>query len=217
MTMSHAMSETAGVDDGRLTELAEVTRAYARYSRSAGGLSLVIGGVLCLAAYFIGALADLGQAMRFLLAGTPLLWIVSKVALTQWLYQRHGRVKEAVSRSDRLWHIGFTAFTAAVSAGIVIFVFTRGGLGLGWEIYGYLAFVIALPVLVWFFMRTWMEFVIGVFLVAQAAVVLAGGNYELGQQPQAPIVAAIAVAWGVKEHLDYRRIRERMQALRGGA
>ena len=38
----------------RLHELESLTRSYARYSRSAGGMSSVLGGVLCLIAYLGG-------------------------------------------------------------------------------------------------------------------------------------------------------------------
>src|SRR3546814_865232 len=47
-----------------LSRLAENTSRYARSSRSAGGLTLVIGGVLCLAAFVLGAADDTGSAAR---------------------------------------------------------------------------------------------------------------------------------------------------------
>src|SRR3546814_11843086 len=69
-------SETA-----HLSRLAENTSRYARYSRSAGGLSLVIGGVLCLAAFVIGATVELTPAWRYTLVAAPLLWLASKALL----------------------------------------------------------------------------------------------------------------------------------------
>src|SRR3546814_4222928 len=92
-------SETA-----HLSRLAENTSRYARYSRSAGGLSLVIGGVLCLAAFVIGAAVELTPAWRYTLVAAPLLWLASKELLRAFYYQRAGAVRERLSDRQRRGH-----------------------------------------------------------------------------------------------------------------
>lgn len=202
-------------------ELSELTRRYARFSRSAAGLGSVVGGVLALVAYFTGALAPLAPWSRLLLATTPLLWIGAKELLRHRYYQRFGRVVERPDPSHHRWHVALTIFIAVLSVGIVVVVV--GGLIMGgWRTepfsqwLGYLAFVVAMPFLVWRYMRTMVEFVVGVFLVAQAAVVLGGGNYELGQQLQAPVFAVVLIVFGVREHLEFRALARRLEGAGAG-
>src|SRR5690606_32412100 len=191
--------------------LGTLTRRYARYSRTAGGLGSVLGGVLVLVTYFVGALA-LPKSVegRLALASAPLIWIAGKELLRTRFYQQLGRVQESMTPSERRWHLGFTLFTAIVSVAVIAFLLvsarddlarlaTPGRLG-------YLAFVAAMPLLAWRFMRTPLEFIIGIFLVAQAAVVLAGGHYALGEQPQAPIVAVVLIVVGIRQHMEFHSL-----------
>lgn len=201
-------------------ELAGLTQRYARYARSASGLGGVLGGLLVLVSYFAGALIEpLGIAARLALAAAPLLWIVGKELLRSSYYQRLGEATQRWSRADRNWHIGFTLFTALVSVVILVVVLgetlASPGATLTAGTLGYLAYIAAMPVLVWFFMRTPLEFIAGVFLVAQAALMLGGGNYQLGQQPQAPIAAVVLIVVGIRQHLDYRDVRRRLIEVRG--
>lgn len=197
-------------------ELLDLTRRYARFSRSAAGLGSVVGGVFVLAAYFVGALAPLTVWIRAALAALPFVWLVVREVLRRRLYQRHGRVSEMVPVSDRRWHYLFTAFTGLVSTGILVWI----GMDLlsgrlvppaGWlALAGYMAFIAAQPFLVMFFLWTPLEFIIGVFLIAQAAVVVAGGHYELGQQIQAPVTAVVLMALGLVQHREFRRLERRL-------
>lgn len=204
-------------DPGRLADL---TRRYAPYSLSAGGLGSALGGTLVLITYFVGALAaPTGAGGRLALAAAPLVWIAAKELLRTRYYQRLGQVRQPWGRADRGWHVAFTLFTAAASVGIVVSVIRSAGgdpaVLLEPAILGYLAFVVALPPLVWFFMRTPLEFIAGVFLVAQAAVILAGGHYELGRQPQAPIAAVVLIALGIRQHLQFKHLQRELAELSG--
>lgn len=202
---------TAGME-----QLSEVTRQYARFSRSAAGLGSVLGGVLTLVAYFVGALMPLTPWVRLILAATPLVWIGGKEVLQRRYYQRYGRVVEREGRGDRWWRIAWTAFVAVVSLVIVGAVVHEAWSRGDWaplgdvRLIGYLVFIGALPFLVWRYMRTAWEFIIGVFLMTQAAVVLVGGNYELGQQIQAPVVAVVLIGLGIREHLQFRALLRRL-------
>src|SRR3546814_9003346 len=98
-----------------LSRLAENTSRYARYSRSAGGLSLVIGGVLCLAAFVIGAAVELTPAWRYTLVAAPLLWLASKELLRAFYYQRAGAVRERLSDRQRRGHFWMVAYLAAMA------------------------------------------------------------------------------------------------------
>src|SRR3546814_13631903 len=101
-------SETA-----HLSRLAENTSRYARYSRSAGGLSLVLGGVLCLAAFVIGAAVELTPAWRYTLVAPPLRSLASKELLPAFSYQRAGPVRDRLSDRPRPGHLCRLAYLAA--------------------------------------------------------------------------------------------------------
>jgi len=193
-------------------QLADLTRRYARFSRSAAGLASVIGGSLALMTYLLGALAPPdGWAGRLALAATPFVWIATKEILRHRYYQALGRVREVPSPSAERWHMGFTLFTAAVSAVVVVSVL--------WGVvmvpddgpspgqWGYLSIVAVMPWLVWRFMPTPLEFIVGVFLLAQAAMMLAGSHYALWEQPQLPLAAVALMAVGLREHREFRRLR----------
>lgn len=62
----------------RLSELESLTRDYARYSRSAGGISSILGGVLCLLAYFAGPLLSPIPVVRAGLIAIPGVCLLAK-------------------------------------------------------------------------------------------------------------------------------------------
>lgn len=196
--------------------LGELTRRYSRYSASAGGLSSVVGGALVLATYLIGALtAPVSLGARLALASAPIVWIVTKELLRRFYYQRLGKVDEARTTADRRWHLGFTLFSAVISAAVVAGVMaaarndpaTLADPG----VLGYLLFVVAMPLLVWLYMKTPLDFIAGIFLITQAAVILAGGHYELGSQLQAPIAAVVLILYGLRQHLDFRSLERELR------
>jgi hypothetical protein len=202
----------AMTDDTR--SIAALTRRYARFSLSAGGLASVIGGCLAVVAYFVGALQPPDTVTgRTALAVMPLIWIAAKELLRLHYYQRFGTVSQVRTLSERRWHLGFTLFTALVSIvviGVILFVggdprslVTPGRIG-------YLTYVALLPVLVWFFMRTPLEFIVGVFLVAQAALALVGQHYALGEQIQAPIAGLVLIVIGVRQHREFLAIEREL-------
>lgn len=203
-------------DVGRLAEL---TRRYARFSVSAGGLGSALGGALVLVTYFVGALVpDLSLGARLALASAPLLWIAAKELLRGRYYQRFGRVDEARTVSDRRLHLWLTLFTTAVSV-VIVAVVLIAGRGRPWDAgtLGYLGYVVAMPFLVWYFMRTPLEFVAGVFLVSQAALMLGGSSYGLWEQPQAPIGGLVLLVMGVRQHREFLGLDRELRELRENA
>ena len=195
----------------QLSRLAENTARYARYSRSAGGLSLVIGGVLCLAAFVIGAAVELTPAWRYALVSAPLLWLLSKELLRAFYYQRAGGAVERLSRKQRrnhLWMVGYLAAMAALIIGGVLW--SAGARAWQWPGIAYLALVAALPLVAarWFWSTG--DFLVGVLLICQAAVVIVGLHYPWYWILVAALYAAIAIPTGWREHRDYQRLREEL-------
>lgn len=191
-----------------LDRLAAITKRYARYSRSAGGLSSVIGGVLCLATFAIGALAPLPPALRWSLAATPLAWLASKELLRRFYYQRGGAVVERIDPTHARWRRWMMVYLGAVAALVVGGLATRiGAAVLTWPALGYVAIVAALPLVAWRWFWSIADFLIGVLLICQSAVVLVGRNYTAGWIAIALAFSTIAIVGGWREHRDYLALR----------
>lgn len=189
--------------------LSDLTARYARYSRSAGGLSLVIGGVLCLLAFVIGATLELTPPLRYALAGAPLLWLLSKELLRAFLYQRHGHVTERLPANLRRQHRWMVIYLVAICALIIGgVVWSAGARAAQWPGIAYVLFVAALPLVAarWFWSVG--DFLVGVLLFCQAAVVIAGGHYPWQWIVIAAAFAAIAIQVGWREHRDFHAIRD---------
>ncbi|MDZ4813170.1 MAG: hypothetical protein SGI99_11225 [Pseudomonadota bacterium] len=91
------------------TRMEVLTREYSRFSRSAGGLSAVAGGVACIASYLLGALLPVTPGLRLVLVAMPLLWLVGKRWLAHRYYQRFGHVEELATPTERRYHASSSA------------------------------------------------------------------------------------------------------------
>lgn len=192
----------------QLAGLAAATARYAAYSRSAGGLSLVVGGVLCLAAFVVGATTPLTPPLRYALAAAPALWLLAKELLRALYYQRDGVALERLSARQRRNHRWMVGYLAVMSALILAPILWMGGTRmLAWPAVAYLAIVAAMPLVAarWFWSTG--DFLVGVLLVCQAAVVIGGSHYPWQWIAIAAAFAAIAIATGLREHRDYLRLR----------
>ncbi|TDQ49361.1 hypothetical protein EV696_10465 [Permianibacter aggregans] len=200
----------AGEKSASVPTLAELTRRYARFSRSAGGLSSVLGGVLCIGIFLLGLALELNWPLRIALANAPFVWLLSKELLTRFYYQRHGRVEQRVSDSERRWHIGFTAFVALVSLVIIISVLIGKGLsGITIGGWGYLLVVALMPFVVWRWLWSSSDFIVGVSMICQSAVFLGGGHYQSDWLGAYLLFAGLlAILLGVREHREFLRLRQ---------
>lgn len=216
----------------RLQDLEGLTRSYARYSRNAGGLSSVLGGVLCLLAYFGGPLLHGVAAASAVLIAIPAVWLLAKGWMTRRYYQRWGHVEEQETPAERRTHWFCVGVTLLVAVAIT------AGLGLAarphpWSLsagmFGYLALLWLMVLAAWRWLRSPLDFIVGVFLFCQAAMVSAGGYYPLigtthTQQAMLmslvalmfPLAALVMIASGVREHRQFLQLRQRLQQLRPG-
>src|SRR6185312_9870394 len=148
----------------RLEELEALTRRYARYSRSAGGLSSVLGGVLCLIAYFGGQLLHGAAWAGPVLIAIPAVWLLAKGWMMHRYYQRLGHVEEQETPLDRRVHRFCVAVALLVALAITV------GLGLvarphPWSLpagmFGYLALVWLMVLAAWRWLRSPLDFIVG--------------------------------------------------------
>jgi hypothetical protein len=202
-----------------LDRLQQLTRRYARYSRSVGGLSSVLGGALSLMVFTLALWLELTPAARVLFAALPLLWLVGKELLRRYYYQRAGAVQESISTYERWLHYFLTGFVAFVSISILSSGLTKFGLAgllaLPWPKLGYFIFVLALPFVTWRWLWSSTDFIVGTCLFCQAAVIVAGRSYQLDPLGYFIIATGLAgIALGIKEHYDYLQLRRELQQLR---
>ena len=202
-----------------LDRLQQLTERYASYTRSAGGLSTLLGSVLCLVMFTLGLTVALDQTARNLLTLLPLLWLLAKELLRRYYYQRAGAVGERISTSQNRQHLGATLFTALIcaliiGAGIVKFGID-GLLSLPAPRQAYFLIALLMPIVVWRWLWSSSDYVIGVLLLCQAAVIVAGSHYKadwLGLYIVVMSLIYLYVGW--KEHREYLQLRAELQQSR---
>jgi hypothetical protein len=205
------------------TEIEELEAGYGRFASNAGGVTNVAAGGLILAAYFLATMIDvLGAWTRALLGLTPFAWVAVKELLRKQYARRHGASNEWIEGSHRRWHRLFTSITALIGAMVVAVAVASLSdasfpVGRALPFWAYVLFGVATPIVVWRFVRTREEILVGLFLVAQAAFFLVSANLELGTGIQMPVVAGVALLLGVKQRLEYRQLDGEVRCRRASA
>ncbi len=197
-----------------LDRLADQTARYARYARGAGGLGSVIGGVLVVVAFVLNGFMDLTPLLRGFLVATPLLWLLAKGLLRRHYYQAAGRVVAEPSRTERrtrFWMVALLALVALVVVGFVVAAMIRDGRLPDWPLAGYVLMVGIMPIAAWRWFWSASDFLVGVLLFCQSAVVLMGGSYPPLWLIYAAGCAAIAIAYGWREHREYLALRAEIE------
>ncbi len=198
-----------------LDQLAARAQRYARYSRSAGGLSSVIGGILLFASFLANAYLELDALDRVVLALAPLLWLLAKELLRVAYYQRDGQVLQAPTDKEKRahrWTVIYVAVVAAIVLGGLAYTAFQSGRVPPPGMLGYAVIVAALPLVAWRWFWSVSDFLVGVLLMCQSAVVIGGGNYPPIWLLYVGVCAAIAVFYGLREHREYLALKAEFAA-----
>jgi hypothetical protein len=209
-----------------LSELKKLTREYGRFSKNAVGLGHVLGGgLLFLSAYLLHHI-QLGMFGRLLLGAAPFAWILGKEWLREHYYQFSGRV----TQPRKVWETalqalltGVMAFISLAATGFVIYGLLHS---FSWWLLPsslvYVALLLAMPFIVWRYLRAPYEFVVGVALFALSTILLSGN--PLAGTPRAAlvrgfmvlavVVALVMVLVGLVEHMEFLKLRRKMRALK---
>lgn len=211
---------------GRLCELGSLTRDYARYSRSAGGLASVLGGVSCLFAYFLGGLLPSTPVLRVVLTALPVAWLLARQVMAHRYYQRFGHVEEQEGAAERRTH-RFCIGVAFVVALLLTVSALSHGMHLSSGQVGYLALIWLLVLACWRWLRSPLDFIVGTFLFCQVALLCMGRGYPVvgsaaaaANPPLAllallfPLMALLMIAHGVADHRRFLQLRDRLLQLR---
>jgi hypothetical protein len=205
-----------GLDGETLDDLDRrrvLTAEYSRYSRNASGLGSVIGGALCAIAFLLDRTTTLPHEARFALAATPLVWIAVKEWLRRRLYQRFGVVEEAWTPKERRKHRRRNGLLAAASVLLVAAVLYYARFAPRSQVLGFVAMIVAMPILSARFLRSREEFKVGVLLFCQAAVMLSGGRLGYLVFAAALVFSTSAIAVGLRQHRAFRRIARELSDL----
>ncbi len=221
--MDNAIGEHFQPSLKELSELEQLTKAYGKFSRDAAGLGHVLGGGLVfLSAYLLGRHVHFGILGRLLLGAAPFAWIFGKEGLRENYYQFSGKVKPPRSLRKDVTLAALTGITALFSltaAGFVVYgLWQHFSLGLGLSSLIYIALLLPMPVLVWRYLRSPYEFVVGIFLLMLSAVLLSGAPLETSGRTSvmyllivpAEIVALVMVLVGIVEHTEFLKLRREM-------
>src|SRR5690606_41196360 len=111
-------------------------------------------------------------------------------------------------RRVHVWMVAYLATMAVVT--IAGFTWTGGARAWQWPGIAYIAIVAAMPLVAarWFWSTG--DFLVGVLLVCQAAVVIVGLSSPSYWILVAALYAAIAIPTGWREHRDYLRLRDEL-------
>lgn len=140
----------------------------------------MIGGLLLLASFAANAFAELTFWQRIALALTPVLWLLAKELLRAGYYQRDGRalqVPSAQERRNQRLVVAYLAVISAIVLGVFVYAAVEVGRLPGPGMLGYAVIVAVLPLVAWRWFWSVSDFLVGVLLMCQAALVIGGGSY----------------------------------------
>jgi hypothetical protein len=199
-------------------ELQQVTQEYASFSQSRGGLGNVLGGMVGLMSF--AALWLLGGiALAALSVGLTLTWLVGKEIIRHRVYRPFGDAQEIWSVSQRRGHA-----IAAIASGlglVVLAVLPVGDTQLTTSLWSiplpYLIVCLAAPWIVWRYLRTSNEILVGFYLLFLSAVAVSSWtpNHILFTVIL-PSYSVILIVLGVKEHLQFGKLAARLRVRHEG-
>jgi hypothetical protein len=207
-----------------LSELGSLTREYGRFSRDAVGLGHVLGGGLVfLSAYILERRIHFGLLGRLLLGAAPFGWVIGKEWLRQNYYQFTGRVIQPRRRGESLVLLILTSMVALINLIVTGFVIYSLLGSFSWWLalssLVYIAMLLAMPLVVWRYLRAPYEFVVGIFLFTLSAILLSGSPLAVSGRVviaylltlPAEVVALAMILVGFVEHMEFLKLRRKLR------
>ena len=200
-----------------LAEMQHVTREYASFSQSRGGLGNVLGGVAGLIGFAALWLLGRGVALAALAVGLTAAWLVGKELIRRRFYRPFGDAREIRSAAHRRSHV---IAAALMPVGLVAFVALPVGQARSitppWSLpLPYLIACLVSPWIVWRYLRTDNEIVVGFYLLAMSAMTSAGVVPDrLLFGVILPLYSVMLIGLGVKEHRQFQALAARLRATR---
>ncbi len=199
-----------------VTDLQHLTREYASFSRSRGGLGNVLGGVVGLIVFGVVWLLGSRFSTAVIAIILTLVWLIGKEVIRQRVYRRFGQAQEIWTGSQQRAHQFTTLLLTLASLGFAVALIAGGWLTkpVAWP---YFVFCVVAPLIVWRLLFTAPEMVLGIVLLFMCAVVASGHTPDLLGLLVGPVYALAMIPLGLKEHQQFLTLERRLQPNSGGA
>jgi hypothetical protein len=230
MTLSEFPSDTLRGNLVAAREAEVLAARYSSFSRESAGMANVLGAVFV----FVGAgellpIGFIGRPVPFLLSLSavlmPLAWIWCRLYLQRTYYQRAGGASQTIAlyRWMRTFLITSLAIFVCAQTMLAALRDAEGlaGLSSNWHWIIYIVAAISAPVVAWKFLSNTSDFLVLLFLLMQAALVLTGGPQHdlptlsiISLAFPASICALLLMIRGVREQLQFSRMEGEMPRLK---
>jgi hypothetical protein len=195
---------------GAVGELQQVTRDYARYSRSRGGLGTLLGGCAGLLVFLAVWVFGGGAPIAVLAIGLTALWLVGKEVIRRRYYQRFGLAREAWAGQARRAHRGVLLLVTPLLLAFAVWIVAAGWLSHPAIALPYLIFCLTTPWIVGRYLFTANEIVVGTGLLFVCAVLASGHTPALLGLLCVPAYALAMIPLGWSEHRQFRSLAARL-------
>ena len=192
------------------------TADYASYARDASGLGNVVGALLVCMCAAVPNSALAHWWLRILLGTTPFWWVLSKEQLRLRFYQQFGHVKPKTSVGERIYlalALSFAILTSGVSIAVLLLnAFTATPTHVTMSLVLSTVILIAIPFLVFRFMRGKYELITGLFLVFQSVSMLNADTTSVFLRSwlrfPALLVAIVMLFAGIDQHRRFLTLKK---------
>ncbi len=198
-----------------IAELQQLTREYASFSRSRAGLGNVLGGVVGLVIFGVIWLFGGNRVTAALTIVLTLLWLVGKEVIRRRFYQGFGAARETWSGAARRTHRLNLLLLTPLLLAFAVWIVAAGWLSKPAVAWPYLIFCLATPLIMWRYLYTLNEMMIGFGLLFMCAVTASGHTPALLGLAIVPAYAAAMIPLGLSEHRQFRALETRLQARSG--
>jgi hypothetical protein len=205
----------------KLEQLQTLTREYAKFSRSATGLGSVIGGMIGLTIFLIGAFTNPPLWARALMVLVIPIWFVLKAWLRNHFYQRHGTALETLDKLstniERLLQGGIGGIAAVMLVACTVLVIINPERIANLPVLNKIA-LLAAPLAGLLLCRqinTIVECLVVMNLLVQTVMLASGANWTWSNQATMLLYSSLLIVIGLVEHIRFRKLETQLQNLRG--
>lgn len=214
------MTATSNIQNpAKLEQLQTLTREYAKFSRSATGLGSVIGGMIGLAIFLIGAFTNPPLWARALMVLAIPIWFVLKAWLRNHYYQRRGMALENLdklsSNVERFVQGGIGGIAAVMLIVCAFLVITNPEKIANLPALNKMA-LIAAPLAGLLLCRqinTVLEMLVVMNLMIQTVLLASGANWTWGNQATMLLYSGLLIMIGLIEHVRFRKLELQLKNL----
>jgi hypothetical protein len=193
-----------------LGELQRLTREYARYGRSRGGLGTMLGGCAGLLVFLAVWLFGGNAATASLAVGLTALWLVGKDVIRRRYYQRYGVARETWTSEARRVHRTTLLLITPLLLAFALWIVAAGWLSHPAISLPYLVFCLATPWIIGRSLFTLNEIMVGTGLLFICAVLASGHTPALLGLLVVPTYALAMLPLGWAEHRQFRFLAARL-------